>query len=545
MLRTTRAASRRLFSSIPDARPFVGGEYHKASNAEKLEIHEPASGEHLSTLFLPTSAQVNAALHQSHEVFADGHGPWSSPSALPLRFNALLKLANLLHVQAPVLAELETRQTGRCIREMRAQLARVGEWFEYFASLIRAQEDSLIKVKGEMRNEVRRLPLGVVVQCTPWNHPLLIAVKKLAPALAAGNSVVLKGSELTPLTVLELAALAKEAGVPDGVLQVLPGKGSTTGMELITSPLVRKIDLTGSTLTGRTIGKIAGENLVPFTAELGGKAPLIVFEDQSLDLSVAGALFASFIASGQTCVSSTRILIHHSIYNEFLKRFTQRANEIQHQIGDPLDVSSSMGSLISPAHLSKVDTLVQTAKQGDNGLVCLNGGNTMKGKSSTTGYDFSHGSFYPPTIFSLDQAGNTLQSEAKMRSSEIWKKEVFGPVVVCCPFRDQEHAIELANDSEYSLGASVWTKDHARAAHLTSRLKSGVIWVNTHHRNDPASPWGSLQTKNNASGLGKENGLSALHAYSQLQSVTYNLANEETRLQNEDWFRLSGSSRYG
>jgi len=229
-------------------------------------------------------------------VFAEGHGQWSSPSALPLRFNALMKLANLLHEQAPNLAELETRQTGRSIREMKAQLARVGEWFEYFASLIRIQEDSLLKVKGEMRNEVKRLPLGVVLQCTPWNYPLLIAVKKLAPALAAGNSVILKGSEVTPLTVLELANLAREAGIPNDVLQILPGRGSTTGMELISSPLVRKIDLTGSSgfdtvfeqekkanirlivsflplpaLTGRTIGEIAGKNLVPFTAELGGK----------------------------------------------------------------------------------------------------------------------------------------------------------------------------------------------------------------------------------------------------------------------------------
>jgi acyl-CoA reductase-like NAD-dependent aldehyde dehydrogenase len=165
---------------------------------------------------------------------------------MPLRFNALMKLASLLHQRAPDLAELETRQTGRSIREMRAQLGRIGEWFEYFASLMRTQQDSLIQVKGEMRTEVRRLPLGVVVQCTPWNHPLLIAVKKLAPALAAGNSVILKGSEITPLTVLELASMAKEAGIPDDVLQVLPGRGSTTGQELISSPLVRKVDLTGS-----------------------------------------------------------------------------------------------------------------------------------------------------------------------------------------------------------------------------------------------------------------------------------------------------------
>jgi acyl-CoA reductase-like NAD-dependent aldehyde dehydrogenase len=198
------------------------------------------------SLFLPTVDQINVSLENSHRVYAQGNGIWSSPAALPLRFSALMKLAGLLHEQAPKLAELETKQTGRCIREMTAQLARVGEWFEYFASLIRVQEDHLVKVKGEIRNEVKRVPLGVVVQCTPWNHPLLIAVKKIAPALAAGNSVILKGSELTPLTVLEPAALAKEAGIPDHVLQVLPGRGSTTGMQLITSPLVRKIDLTGS-----------------------------------------------------------------------------------------------------------------------------------------------------------------------------------------------------------------------------------------------------------------------------------------------------------
>lgn len=241
-----RFVSFRMLSSVPEARPFISGKFHIDEAAEEWQVCEPASGQHLSTLYLPTSQQVDKALQRSHDAFAQGHGEWSSPGAVHLRFNALMKLASLLHERAPELAELETRQTGRSIREMRAQLGRIGEWFEYYASLIRVQQDDLIQVKGKMRNEVKRLPLGVVVQCTPWNHPLLIAVKKLAPALAAGNSVILKGSELTPLTILEMAAMAKEAGIPNDVLQILPGKGSTTGIQLISSPLVRKVDLTGS-----------------------------------------------------------------------------------------------------------------------------------------------------------------------------------------------------------------------------------------------------------------------------------------------------------
>ncbi|KDN53202.1 aldehyde dehydrogenase [Tilletiaria anomala UBC 951] len=507
-----------------------------------MPIENPANGTALSRLHIPSPAQLDHALHTAQQAFLTSRStPWSSAH---VRSAVLHRLSVLLSAQASQLAEVETLQTGRCIREMKTQLSRVGEWFEYYAALIRTLEGRTMPVKGDMLNTIERQPLGVVLQVIPFNHPLLIAVKKISVALAAGNSVIVKASELAPLTVLTLGALAREAGVPDGLLTILPGPGAPICNHLLSHPssVVRKIDLTGGTATGRVLGRKAGELLIPYTAELGGKAPLVVFDDvPDVQSAVAGASFASFVASGQTCVSATRVLVQQDVYDQFVASFIERAQSIERRMGDPSEPCTSMGSLISRAHMNKVHGFVHRAIESD-GFRVLAGG-APKTEFSATSYDFAKGAFYPPTLLTLarDAADIGTANEMRLRASEIWKGEVFGPVVLLCPFRDEEHAVELANDCQYGLGASIWTESLSRAHRVSKRLANGVVWVNGHHRNDPSSIWGGFIATSNgsvfsASGLGRENGLEALHAYTQSKSITFNLASAQERRANEDWF---------
>lgn len=312
-----------------------------------------------------------------------------------------------------------------------------------------------------------RKPLGVVAQITPFNHPLLIAVKKIAPALAAGNSVVLKPSELTPITSLLLGRIMKQAGLPDGVFSVLPGYGATTGKALVSHPLVKKVDVTGGTPSGRAIGAIAGSNLAKFTAELGGKAPVIVTAEAEIELAVNGVVFASFIASGQTCVAATRIIVEKSIITPFLERLVAKVSSIERRMGSPANEESMMGSMISARQLGNVESLVEEAVA--KGVSVLAGGKRMQGGSSLDGCDFSKGYFYPPTVLS---DGPT----AKIIDSRIWKEEAFGPVIVVVPFQGEAEAIALANDSEFGLGAAIWSQNLSQAYRLADAIESGICW---------------------------------------------------------------------
>lgn len=417
-----------------------------------------------------------------------------------MRADALERVANLLTKNLPRLIELEVRQTGRAIREMNAQVPTLVKWFKYYAALARTEERAVLPTMGKLHNWIDRVPLGVVAQITPFNHPLLIAVKKIAPALAAGNCVVLKPSELTPLTSLEFGELMQEAGVPDGVFSVVPGDGATTGKALVSHPLIKKVDVTGGTPAGRAIGAIAGANLAHFTAELGGKAPLIVFEKADIDAAVNGIVFGSFIASGQTCVAATRIIVQNSILEDVLKRLKGKAQSIERRMGSPKNPDSMMGPLISAKQLVNVRTLVDDAV--DAGVTVVTGGQRMIGTSSLDGADFSKGYFYPPTIL-------TDNTDKKIVDTRIWREEAFGPVIVVVGFDTEEEALRLANDSEFGLGAAIWTQDLSQAYRVSEAIEAGICWVNTHHRNDPSSPWGGIKS----SGVGSENGVGEFFAF--------------------------------
>ncbi|KAI1265459.1 aldehyde dehydrogenase [Xylariaceae sp. FL1019] len=508
------------------------GEYEFVNSG--LHVENPATGETFARCHTSSEKDIHDAVTIAHTAFKSG--VWSRASRHH-RADVLEKCASLLTAALPELIDLEVQQTGRAIREMKAQVPSLTRWFKYYASILRTEERSLLPTMGKLHNFIDRVPLGVVAQITPFNHPLLIAVKKLAPALAAGNSVIIKPSELTPLTTLKLGPILKEAGVPDGVFTVLPGEGRDTGEFLVSHPLIRKVDLTGGTTAGREIGAIAGGNLARYTAELGGKAPVIVFEKADLQLAVNGIVFGSFMASGQTCIAATRIIVQNSILEPLMQLLKAKTESITRRIGAPTNPESMMGPLISGRQIHNVSRIVDKTVESGKGKVVV-GGKRMSGKSQLDGTDLSNGHYYEPTIIvSVDEANRSVVD------TSIWRKEAFGPVIVVVGFDGEEEAIELANDSLFGLGAGIWTQDLSQAFRVSERIDAGITWVNTHHRNDPSSPWGGSKT---SSGLGTENGLEAYHAYTTAKSTIINYASTEESLVADDWFREgTGDVRYG
>ncbi|KAI9574754.1 aldehyde dehydrogenase domain-containing protein [Boletus coccyginus] len=487
-------------------------------------VCNPATGEALCSVDAATAKDVDVSVARAHAAYQSG--VWSRAPLLT-RSTVLSRLARLLEEHTPTIANVEALQTGRAIREMTAQIGRLPEWLHYYSAVLRTHQGLVTPTQGNLLNVVHRVPLGVVAQITPFNHPLFIAVKKIAPALAAGNSVIVKPSELAPISLLEFSKLTQAAGVPEGVFTVLPGHGHTTGKQLASHSLVRKVDITAGTHTGRELGAVVGANLVAFTAELGGKAPIVVFDDAHLAMAVNGVAFASFIASGQTCVSGTRIIIQEKIYDKFMEAFLDKVESIRRRMGDPSNPQSSMGSVISSKHLERIEQMVQNRKSGE----IIAGGERMIGKSALDDFDFSRGSFYPPTVI--------VGVDTK---DEIWQEEIFGPVITVKKFRDEEEGVALANACKYGLGAGIWTSDLSRAHRVADAIEAGLVWVNTHHRNDPSSPWGGMKD----SGIGRENGVEAFEAYSQSKSVIFNTATAEESCVTDDWFAdRSDVKRYG
>ncbi|KAI0026205.1 aldehyde dehydrogenase [Xylariomycetidae sp. FL0641] len=518
---------------------WVAGQ-EQPGQAELIPIEDPATGEIFAHCHAASQDDVNETIEKAHAVFKAG--TWSRASRHH-RADVLDACAAHLGSALPELIALEARQTGRPVREMRAQVPSLVRWFRYFAAVLRTAEDGVLPVVGRLHNFVARVPLGVVAQVTPFNHPLLIGVKKLAPALAAGNCVVVKPSELTPLTTLALGPLLRAAGVPAGVFSVLPGYGAATGAALVAHPLVRKVDVTGGTGAGRAIGALAGANLARYTAELGGKAPLLVFAAADLDAAVNGVAFGSFVAAGQTCIASTRILVERAVLPALLDKLVAKTRGIARRMGSPMHPESMMGPLVSAKQLGHVTALVDEAV-GSGLAKAVVGGRRMTGASPLDGTDLSKGYFYEPTVLvSTTTGGDGDGDDESILRTRIWREEAFGPVVVVVGFEGEERAVALANDSEFGLGAGIWTRDLAQAFRVADRVEAGIAWVNTHHRNDPSSPWGGAKP---ASGVGSENGLDAYHAYTSVKSTIINYASTEEMLATDDWFREgAGDVRYG
>ncbi|ESK94475.1 aldehyde dehydrogenase [Moniliophthora roreri MCA 2997] len=503
--------------------PRYGQRGIESESTEEFTVINPANGQELCKVTTASAEDVKNTIDHAQTIFDSG--VWSKAPAI-VRSKVLSRLARMLEERIPELARMETLQTGRTIREMNAQLGRVPEWIDYYAALLRTNQAYVAPTQGKLLNYIQRVPLGVVAQITPFNHPLFIAIKKIAPALAAGNSVIIKPSELAPITVLEFAKMATEAGLPQGVLSVLPGFGTTTGKAIVSNPLIRKVDVTAGTQTGRILGSIVGSNLASYTAELGGKAPIVVFNDADMESAVNGVAFAAFVASGQTCVSGARIIVQDGIYDAFMKKFVGKSESIRRRMGDPLNPKSTMGTVISQKHLNRIEGMIEQTQ----GRIVV-GGQQMLGNSELDNFDFSSGSFFPPTIITEVEINDLL-----------WQEEIFGPVVVVKRFSNEAEGIRLANASRYGLGAGIWTSDLSKAHRVAAEVQAGLCWINTHHRNDPSSPWGGMKE----SGIGRENGLEAFEAYSQSKSTIVNVASADETRKTDDWFAESAEGRrYG
>ena len=466
-----------------------------------IETRNPATGEVLATLPSAGAEDVDRAVIAAREALP----AWSADGRT--RGRLLNALAERIRAKSGAIATMETTDNGRPIRETSSQASIVADWFTYFAGLADKIEGATIPVQGSYLNYTTRVPVGVCAALTPWNHPLLIASKKLAPALACGNTIVLKPSELAPLSVLEVARFAREAGFPEGVVTVISG-GPETGRALVAHPGVDRIDLTGSSATGIAVATEAAKGMKRLGFELGGKAANIVFADADLDRAVRGAVFAGYIGQGQTCIAGSRLLAERSIAGELTKRMVEQMERIA--IGNPLDVATQMGPLITPEAADRTAAIVDEAAAA--GATVMSGGAKPSGLSS----GLSPAGFYRPTLIAAE--------DPQMR---IAQEEIFGPVVTTIPFDGEAQAIEIGNDVAFGLGSAVWTRDISRAHRVAAALRSGTVWVNDYHRTDPASPWGGF----GMSGYGRENGLDSIHEFTEVKSTWI-----PTEEQPIDWY---------
>jgi aldehyde dehydrogenase (NAD+) len=480
---------------IQPGRLFIGGEWSDAASGKTFETINPATAEPLTTVAEGGAEDVDRAARAAREAFESD--AWQKLDARK-RGRLLSAIADGLEERADELARLETMDNGKPVREARMiDIKESIDCFRYYAGWADKITGDVIPVPGPYLNYTRREPVGVCGAIVPWNYPLQMAAWKVAPALACGNTVVLKPAEQTPLTALELARVAAEAGLPAGVLNVVPGFGETAGAAMVAHPEIDKIAFTGSTAVGKIIQRESAATLKKISLELGGKSPNIVLEDADIDAAVRGASMAIFYNTGQACTAGSRLLVQESIRDEFVEKLLKRAAGFVP--GDPLDPKTRLGPLVSEEQLVRVMGYIEQGKAA--GAELLLGGDRPR-VGNGRGY------FLNPTIFGNVAPEMTIACE-----------EIFGPVLSVQTFSDFDEAIAIGNDTEYGLAAAVWTKDVRKAHHAAHRLRAGTVWINTYHNLDTASPFGGYKQ----SGYGRELGRFALDLYTQVKSVWVNL----------------------
>ncbi len=480
---------------MADRNLYIGGRFVPAHDGKEFDAIDPATGETIATVAQAGKEDAERAIAAARAAFDEG--TWSG---LPVakRAGVLRAIAAGIKERSAELAELETRDSGGTIRKTRGDIGSAAHWFRAMADLAETlptvETLPLTVAPGPSLNYLRREPLGVCAGIIPWNFPLLMAAWKTAPALVMGNTVVLKPSENTPLTALALAEITKDAGLPDGVFNVIPGFGPGAGETLVASMEVDKIAFTGSTPTGRRILQLASSNIKKVTLELGGKSANIICDDADLSLAVDGALWGIYYNAGQVCNAGSRLLVHRSLHDEVVDRMVAKTERIR--VGPPLEKQTMMGPIVSRTQLETVERYVKIGQ--DEGAKLVTGGERVTVEGHENGF------FFAPTIFT--------GVDNRMR---IAQEEIFGPVLVVIPFDSDDEAVAIANDSIYGLAGGVWTSDPARGMGIADRIRTGTVWVNDYHLISPQYPFGGFKQ----SGIGREHGIQGLLEYTDTKHV--------------------------
>ena len=472
----------------------INNEWRPSSSGQTMEVINPATEEIIAAVAAADGRDVDAAVAAARAAF---DGPWGTMSARE-RGRLVRKLADRLLERADDVSRLETLHNGKPISESRnIEIPAAAECFEYYAGWADKVMGETIPVKGNHLTYTLREPIGVVAAIVPWNFPLLLAAWKVAPALACGNTVILKPASQTPLTALALGEMAVEIGLPPGVLNVITGPGSRVGQALVEHPGIDKIAFTGDTSTGKSIMRSAADTLKRITLELGGKSPNIVLADADVEAAIRGATIGIFYGKGEVCAAGSRLLVDRSIKNEFIDKLATRARKMVP--GDPLDPKTRFGAIASRKQL---DTVLRYIESGRNEGASLVAGGQRADIGTGKGY------FVQPTVFADVTPEMTIARE-----------EIFGPVLAAIEFADLDEAISRANDSQYGLAAGVWTRDIKKAHYVARKLQAGTVWVNTYNVYDTAAPFGGYKQ----SGFGREMSAHALDHYTQVKSVWVDL----------------------
>ncbi len=478
----------------------IGGSWTASASHTWFESVNPFTAAPWASVARGGREDVDRAVAAAKAAFAP-QSPWGKLTA-SARGALLRRLGDLVGEEAGRLAEIETRDNGKLLAEMRGQLNYIPQWFYYFGGLADKIEGRVIPIdKPGVFNFTREEPLGVIAAITPWNSPLLLATWKLAPALAAGNTVVWKPSEFSSVSALAFGELFERAGFPAGVVNIVTGFGNEVGEALVTHPDVAKVAFTGGDRTGEQVYQMAARGIKHVTLELGGKSANIVFDDADLNAAVNGVVSGIFAATGQTCIAGSRALIHRPIHAEFVDRLLALARTAR--MGDPLDLGTQVGPITTRPQYEKVLDYIRIAKE-EGAVCCLGGGPAARSECGS-------GWFVEPTIFTEVKPGMRIANE-----------EVFGPVLSIIPFEDEEEAIRIANSTVYGLAAGVWTTSIRRALMMSERLQAGTVWVNTYRAISYMSPFGGYKR----SGLGRESGVEAIREYLQTKSVWIDISGD-------------------
>ncbi|MGM7636841.1 aldehyde dehydrogenase family protein [Bacillus sp. Hm123] len=487
-----------------DLKMHINGEWKDGSGNKTREVINPATGAVIAHAAEGTVEDARQAIAVAKEAFESGI--WSDLPPVE-RAAYLYKIADKIDEKAEELAQLETMNNGKPLREAGFDMGDAAACFRYYAGMITQPDGQTYHVADPMQAMVVREPVGVCGLIVPWNFPLLMSVWKIAPALAAGNTVVFKPSEVTPVTPTKLMEIIEEAGVPKGVMNMVHGAGPVVGNEIAAHKDVDMVSFTGGTKTGKHIMKTAADTMKKISLELGGKSPNIIFADADFEIAVDYALFGIYCGSGQVCSAGSRILVEESIYDQFIERFVERAKQIK--VGPGLDEETEMGPLVSQQHMEKVLNYIEIGKEEGARLLC--GGERLTENGLGDGY------FVAPTAFA-----DTTQD---MR---IVQEEIFGPVVAIQKFSSEEEAIRLANGTDYGLAGAVFTIDGAKAMRVIKKLRAGITWINSYHPTYNEAPWGGYKQ----SGVGRSLGTFGLEEFQEIKQININMQVEET-----GWFK--------